>query len=142
MSIAIIGTAEAPTLRDPSPPAIAPKDKVSGLPKKMTFGAWMLPMFGVLARMRFLRGTAFDFFGRTYERKMERQLIETYEATVTDLAENLNSYNYSIALQIAQLPEKIRGYGHVKEESVELANEKLTELLSRFKNVIPLKEIA
>jgi indolepyruvate ferredoxin oxidoreductase len=84
-----------------SPPAIAPQDKVTGLPRKMTFGSWMMPVFGLLARLKFLRGTAFDPFGRTDERKMERQLIADYENTVAELLETLTEDNHDLAVKIA-----------------------------------------
>jgi len=116
-----------------SPPAIAPKDKVTGLPKKMQFGAWMLPAFGLLAKMRFVRGTAFDLFGRTAERKMERQLIVDYENTVGELLGSLNSDNHALAIQIASIPEQIRGYGYVKEEHLEKAKACEADLLNTWR---------
>ena len=116
-----------------SPPAIAPKDKVTGLPKKMTFGAWMMPAFGLLAKFKFLRGTAFDFFGRSEERKMERQLIVDYENTIGELLESLNNDNHALAIQIASVPEQIRGYGYVKEEHVEKAKACEADLLAAWR---------
>ncbi|MFK7885246.1 MAG: indolepyruvate ferredoxin oxidoreductase family protein [Gammaproteobacteria bacterium] len=115
-----------------SPPAIAPKDKVTGLPRKMTFGAWIMPAFGLLAKMRFLRGTALDFFGRTDERKMERQLIVNYEKTIGMLLETLSNDNHALAIQIASIPEHIRGYGHVKEQHVEQAKRTEAQLLTTW----------
>ncbi|MFK8030141.1 MAG: indolepyruvate ferredoxin oxidoreductase family protein [Gammaproteobacteria bacterium] len=120
-----------------SPPAIAPKDKVTGLPKKMTFGAWMMPAFGLLAKLKFLRGTAFDFFGRTDERKMERQLIVDYEKTIAEVLETLSNDNHALAVEIASIPEQIRGYGHVKEEHVEKAKDIETKLLAAWRNNDP-----
>jgi indolepyruvate ferredoxin oxidoreductase len=116
-----------------SPPAIAPKDKVTGLPKKMTFGAWMMPAFGLLAKFKFLRGTAFDFFGRTDERKMERQLIVDYENTISELLKSLDNDNHSLAVQIASVPEQIRGYGHIKEEHVAAAKLCEADLMSAWR---------
>ena len=116
-----------------SPPAIAPKDKVTGLPKKMQFGSWMLPAFGVLAKLRFLRGTMFDLFGRTEERRMERQLIVDYEDTIAELIKNLNNDNHTLAVQIASIPEQIRGYGYVKMEHVENAKTCEGELLEAWR---------
>jgi indolepyruvate ferredoxin oxidoreductase len=117
-----------------SPPAIAPKDKVTGLPKKMTFGAWMMPAFGVLAKLKFLRGTAFDFFGRTDERMMERQLIVDYESTMGELMNSLSNDNHALAIQIASVPEKIRGYGHIKLEHVESAKACEAQLLAKWRD--------
>ena len=117
-----------------SPPAIAPKDKVTGLPRKMTFGSWMMPVFGLLARLKFLRGTAFDPFGRTDERKMERQLIADYENTVAELLETLTEDNHDLAVKIASIPEQIRGYGHVKEEHIEKARTCEEDLLGAWRS--------
>ncbi len=116
-----------------SPPAIAPKDKVTGLPRKMTFGPWMMPVFGLLAKLKFLRGTAFDVFGRTAERRMERQLIADYENTMGELIGELSNDNHSLAVQIASIPEQIRGYGHVKEEHVAKARACEAELLAAWR---------
>jgi len=125
-----------------SPPAIAPKDKVTGLPRKMTFGAWMMPAFGLLAKFKFLRGTAFDLFGRTDERKMERQLIIDYEETIGELLKTLNNDNHALAVQIASIPEQIRGYGYVKEEHVEKAKDCEKDLLSAWRDKSPSREVA
>jgi indolepyruvate ferredoxin oxidoreductase len=125
-----------------SPPAIAPKDKVTGLPRKMTFGAWMMPVFGLLARLKFLRGTAFDPFGRTDERKMERRLIIDYENTVAELLEALSAGNHALAVKIASIPEQIRGYGHVKDEHIEKARNCEKDLLDVWRSATNAKEAA
>jgi indolepyruvate ferredoxin oxidoreductase len=101
-----------------SPPLIAPKDKANGKPRKMTFGPWMLAAFGVLAKLKGLRGTAWDVFGRSHERAMERRLRDEYEVKARRLADELSPANYELALAIAEMPDRIRGYGHVKEKSV------------------------
>lgn len=117
-----------------SPPAIAPIDKSSGRPRKMRFGAWMLPVFGLLAKLRFLRGTPLDPFGRTRERKMERALIREYEELVDEVLDGLSHDNHPLAVEIASLPEHIRGYGYIKEESVENYRRSLAELLRCWRN--------
>jgi len=122
-----------------SPPAIAPQDKVTGQPKKMQFGAWMLPAFRVLAKMKFLRGSAFDPFGRTAERKMERQLIVDYENTIAELLRSLSGDNHALAVQIASIPEQIRGYGYVKEEHLEKAKACELDLLHAWRSSIESK---
>jgi len=99
----------------------------------MTFGAWMMPTFGLLAKLKFLRGTAFDVFGRTAERKMERQLIVDYEKTMAELLKKLSNDNHALAVEIASIPEQIRGYGYVKEEHVEKAKANEAELLSAWR---------
>ena len=117
-----------------SPPAIAPKDKVTGLPKKMRFGAWMTPVFGLLAKLRFLRGTPFDPFGRSQERRTERQLIVDYENTIAELLADLDNGNHALAVQIASIPEQIRGYGYVKDRHIEGAKACEGELLESWRS--------
>ena len=104
-----------------SPPLIAPKGK-DGKPKKIAFGGWMLSTaFPIMARMKGLRGTALDVFGKTEERRMERGLITSYEASLDRLVAELTPENLPLALRIADVPDAIRGYGHVKDASVETA---------------------
>ena len=73
-----------------APPLLARKDKVTGLPKKMTFGPWMLPAFRLLAKFKCLRGTAFDIFGYSEERRTERKLIADYEALLAEIMGKLS----------------------------------------------------
>jgi indolepyruvate ferredoxin oxidoreductase len=101
-----------------APPLLTKKDPHTGLPAKRTFGAWMLPVLRALASLRGLRGTPLDPFGRTAERRAERALIEDYEATVRELAHGLTPENYGAAVAVAEVPEHIRGYGHVKETAL------------------------
>ncbi len=115
-----------------APPLLAKPDARTGEPGKMQFGGWMLGMFGILARLKFLRGTALDIFGRTEERRMERALIGEYEATVRALLQGLTRDNLALAVEIASLPETIRGYGYIKAKSVEAARRKQDELLARY----------
>jgi indolepyruvate ferredoxin oxidoreductase len=116
-----------------APPLLAKPDPRTGEPAKMTFGPWMMGLFGLLAKLKGLRGTAFDIFGRTEERRMERALIEEYEQTVGTLLAGLTRDNHALALEIASLPETIRGYGHLKAKSAEAARKKLAELLARYR---------
>jgi indolepyruvate ferredoxin oxidoreductase len=115
-----------------APPLLARRDPLTGEPRKMRFGPWMLRAFGLLARLKFLRGTAFDPFGRTQERRMERALIAEYERTVETLLEGLTPANHALAVEIASLPESIRGFGHIKAKSVEAARGKQAGLLQRY----------
>src|SRR5690349_3750432 len=96
-----------------APPLIASRDSVTGELRKMRFGAWMLPVFRVLQSLRGLRGTAFDVFGYTEERRMERSLITDYETDIERLLTTLSPANHSLAVQIASIPEEIRGFGHI-----------------------------
>ena len=82
--------------------------------------------------MKGLRGGAFDIFGRTEERRMERRLIEEYFSDMETVVKALPEADYAIAIALAALPEKIRGYGHVKEASVRGASTKRADLLSRL----------
>jgi indolepyruvate ferredoxin oxidoreductase len=88
--------------------------------------------FAVLARFKGLRGTAFDPFGRTHERRMERQLIADYEALLTTLISRLNPANHALAVGLASIPEKIRGFGHVKERHLSAAKAEEAALMARF----------
>ena len=84
----------------------------------------MLRLLGVLARFRGLRGTPFDPFGYSADRRLERQLIRAYEARVEELLGKISAENHSLALAIASIPDGIRGFGHVKRAHVEAAREK------------------
>ena len=116
-----------------SPPAVAPRDKVTGVARKMEFGGWMLPLLRLLARLRFLRGTPFDPFGRTAERKLERQLIVDFETTVAELLGGLSDDNLALAVSIASTPDRIRGFGHIKMTSIEAARACAADLLAQWR---------
>ncbi len=116
-----------------APPLLARPDPVTGKPRKMRFGPWMMTAFGMLAKLRGLRGTAFDVFGRTEERRMERALIGEYEQLVDELLGRLGADNHGVAVELASLPEEIRGYGHVKVQHLEKARAKQGDLLARFR---------
>jgi len=115
-----------------APPLLARKDPITGEPRKMRFGGWVLNLFGILSRLKGLRGTAFDIFGYTDERRTERALIGEYEQSVEILLRGLTRDNHALAVQIASLPEEIRGYGHIKMKSVVTARQKRDKLLARF----------
>jgi indolepyruvate ferredoxin oxidoreductase len=101
-------------------------------PRKVRLGAWMLPAMRWLARGKVLRGTVFDVFGRTAERRMEREQIVQYEARVAELLEALNPDNCALATQIAAIPLSMRGYGHVKVANIAVARAREAELLHRL----------
>ena len=104
-----------------APPLLARRDPATGEPKKRAFGPWMRHVFKLLARLRPLRGTALDIFGYTQERRMERRLIADYEALLRELSASLSPDNHALAVEIASLPAKIRGFGHIKARNVESA---------------------
>ncbi|MBS0320142.1 MAG: indolepyruvate ferredoxin oxidoreductase family protein [Proteobacteria bacterium] len=116
-----------------APPTTNKVDPKTGAARKSTYGPWMMTGFRILAKMRGLRGTALDFFGRTDERKMERQLLADYEARLDELLPALTPANLPLAVEIAGIPEHIRGYGHVKERFVEQAKMKEAALLQQFR---------
>jgi indolepyruvate ferredoxin oxidoreductase len=107
-------------------------DKVTGRVAKATFGPWMRPLLAFLARGKRLRGTRFDPFGYLPERRMERRLIAEYEETVTHLLSHLTPETHPLAVQIAALPEHIRGFGVIKRTSVEKVAASRRRLLERF----------
>jgi len=115
-----------------APPLLARRDPTSGELQKREYGAWMLPVLKVLARFKFLRGSLLDPFGHTAERRMERRLIADYERTVDTLLAGLDHDNHALALEIANLPQQMRGYGHVKEANVALVEARKAELLARY----------
>jgi indolepyruvate ferredoxin oxidoreductase len=117
-----------------APPLMAERDPATGQLKKSEYGAWMLPMFRLLASLRKLRGTRLDIFGYTEERRMERRLIGEYEATVQKVLATLGQDNHAMAVQIASLPESMRGFGHVKEKNVKAAKERERTLLAAYTN--------
>ncbi|EZH80676.1 indolepyruvate ferredoxin oxidoreductase [Ectopseudomonas composti] len=115
-----------------APSWLSKPDAVTGQPRKRSFGPWMLKAFGVLARFKFLRGSALDPFGHSAERRLERELIEEYEANVAYLLGELNAGNYRTAVALAEIPEQIRGYGHVKEAALTKAREQASQLKARL----------
>jgi indolepyruvate ferredoxin oxidoreductase len=117
-----------------APPLLARKDKATGLPRKMSFGPWMLKAFGVLAKLKGLRGTPFDIFGYTHERRTERQLIRDYEALLEEIITKLTPQSHAVAVGLADIPKKIRGFGHIKARNLEIARKEEAELLARFRS--------
>jgi len=115
-----------------SPPLWARRDPATGEPRKHAFGGWMLGAFRMLATLRRLRGTPFDVFGRSEERRSERAQIVRYEALLERIAANLSTANAPLALDIARLPADIRGFGHVKARSAAIVEAKLAALLTEF----------
>ena len=114
-----------------APPLLA-KPGSDGRVKKIEMGSWTFKALKWMARFKGLRGTALDIFGRTDERRMERQLIKDYEALVDELLAHLSADKLDLAVQLARLPEKIRGYGHVKLANVATVRAQWQDLLDRF----------
>jgi indolepyruvate ferredoxin oxidoreductase len=116
-----------------APPIMAARDPQTGHLVKRGYGPWMMRAFGLLAGFKFLRGSPFDPFGRTAERKMERRLIVEYEGVLGTLMAGLDHQNHALAVQIAELPEHIRGYGHVKERHLEEVKRQEADLIATFR---------
>jgi indolepyruvate ferredoxin oxidoreductase len=116
-----------------APPLLAKKDPATGEARKMRFGPWMMKAFGVLAALRFLRGTRFDIFGYSAERREERALIADYEALCAELIAGLTPANHETAVALASLPEKIRGYGHVKTRHLAAVRPEWRRLLDAWR---------
>lgn len=113
-----------------APPLFAPRDRATGLPRKMKLGRWTFTAFKLLAAMKGLRGTWADVFGRTEERAMERALRDAYEADMRALADGLaaGADAHDLAVRLAEIPDMIRGFGHVKQAAVAKAAEERVRL--------------
>ena len=120
-----------------APPLVAKKNARGEL-QKQQFGPWMLTVFKVLARFKGLRGTALDLLGRTGERRTERALIAEYRATLDEVLVGLTGADrasrYAVALEIARIPEQIRGFGHVKERNLQAARQNWAALVAQFRH--------
>ena len=125
-----------------APPLFARRDPATGEPRKARYGPWMMRVFAVLARFKGLRGTMLDPFGYTQERRRERGLIEQYEQVVSSLLGELDHTNHAIAVEIASLPDRVRGFGHVKARSIEEAERREAELLGRFSTAVESPDAA
>ena len=116
-----------------APPLLARRDPVTGLPRKRHFGPWLGVVFALLAPLRFLRGTVFDPFGHTAERRLERALAREYEGLVEEILTGLAPERLELALELARFPEEIRGYGHVKMHSLERVRPRLTQARQQWR---------
>jgi indolepyruvate ferredoxin oxidoreductase len=114
-----------------APPLLA-RPKNGQPPRKIAVGPWLLPAMKWLAKGKALRGSWLDLFGRTDERRMERALIVQFERRIDELLAGLSAQRLSVAVQIAALPQSMRGYGHVKIANVALARVREAELLHRY----------
>jgi indolepyruvate ferredoxin oxidoreductase len=116
-----------------APPLTARKD-ANGQLQKSSFGPWMLHAFRLLARLKGLRGTPLDVFGRTDERRMERALIGEYRAAIDELLPTLSAANLALAVTIARVPEDIRGYSHVKDRHLAAVRPKWDALMMQWRD--------
>ncbi|HWL30212.1 MAG TPA: indolepyruvate ferredoxin oxidoreductase family protein, partial [Burkholderiaceae bacterium] len=111
-----------------APPLFARRDPATGVPRKITFGPATEKIFRLLARGKFLRGTWLDVFSYSSERKMERRLMREYRAAVLAMLDTLNKDNFDIALELAGLPQMVKGFGHIKEANVRAYRSKFAQL--------------
>ena len=115
-----------------APPLLSRPDPRTGRIAKRSYSQRMLWIFRILARLRGLRGTRWDPFGYTEDRKLERTLIAEYERDIARLIGELTPARLSIAVEIASLPEHIRGYGHIKREAADKAARRREELWAQW----------
>jgi indolepyruvate ferredoxin oxidoreductase len=111
--------------------------RILGMRNKISLGPWFRPAFRSLVAMRRLRGTAFDPFGRTEVRRVERALVAEYRDVITRLADGLSLDNHARAVEIAGLPDMVRGYEEIKLRNVRAYRERMAELLTEFTAVVP-----
>ena len=116
-----------------APPLFSQRDAKTGYPIKKAYGAWIMPIFRLLASMKGLRGTVWDVFGWTEERKRERCLINEYFDLLSEVAANLDRDNHGAAVELASLPENIRGFGHVKDRHIEAVKAREVQALNAFR---------
>ncbi len=124
-----------------APPLLAKKNDQGEL-QKQQFGPWMLTGFKLLAKLKGLRGTPLDVFGRTEERKEERALIAEYRASIEEVLAGLSLENHATAVDIARIPELIKGYGHVKARHLATARPQWTALMQAFRQPAKVREVA
>ena len=116
-----------------APPWLAKRNPHTGLPEKRRLPEWTLGAFGLLARLKWLRGSPLDPFGRSGERRTERALITEYREAIESLLPHVGRENYDRAVAIASLPESVRGFGHVKMAAVGPYQQELEDLVRRFR---------
>jgi indolepyruvate ferredoxin oxidoreductase len=120
-----------------APPLLARPDPATGEPRKISFGPWLMSAFKLLAHLKFVRGTAFDIFGYSDERKTERKLLADYEAMLDEVLAKLTPANHPLAVGLAAIPEKIRGFGPVKARHLVAAKADEAALLEQFRSGLP-----
>ena len=123
-----------------APPLLSRPGRDGSAPRKMTFGGWMWTAFKVLSKGKVLRGTALDPFGYAHERRVERELARDYAATINALLEQLGPGTVELIEKVALLPQRIRGYGHVKLRNLRSVKRQEADLLRQLGVAIPMGE--
>ena len=113
-----------------APPLLAPTDQRTGQPRKMAFGPWILRVFRMLSRLRGLREGPFDIFGRNAERRLERELRNAYLDVIAHLNQTLSAETLTHAIEVAESPTRVRGYGHIKHPRAQALLEQLHALVA------------
>jgi indolepyruvate ferredoxin oxidoreductase len=124
-----------------APPLLARRDPVTGYLRKSSYGPWILPFFKILSRLKFLRGGPLDIFGHTAERRGERKLIDHYLALLEQLARHLRPDNHDAAVALAKAYMDIRGYGHIKEQTIHKVMQMHESLLQNFMASAPARTV-
>ena len=117
-----------------APPLVSRIDPATGRPRKRVFGGYMMPVFKMLARFKFLRGSVLDPFGLAEERRAERQLIVDYNALLDEITADLTVNRFELARELLRIPEDIRGFGPIKREAMARASTCRAELLRRWRS--------
>jgi indolepyruvate ferredoxin oxidoreductase len=120
-----------------APPLWARRDKITGVPRKQEYGPRTLPLLKFLARLKFLRGTPLDPFAYSEDRKLDHALLARYERVLDEVLAKLTAENHPVAVELAALPEAIRGYGHIRRRHATHAAEREEELLAQFRGGDP-----
>jgi indolepyruvate ferredoxin oxidoreductase len=115
-----------------SPPLFARRDPATGRPKKYELGPWVLPILRVLAKLKWLRGTKLDPFALSADRRLERELLARYESLLDRVADEIDDLRFDLGLELAKLPEQVRGYGPIKAEAAERARQREQSLWQQW----------
>ncbi len=125
-----------------APPLFARRDPYTGQMLKSTYGPWVFRLFRLLAKLKGVRGTVFDIFGYAAERRAERRLATAYEATIAELLLRLDAENRALAVEIASLPDRVRGFGHIKDKAMREAKVREAELMAAIRADEPIPTAA
>ena len=124
-----------------APPVISKADPKTGKVAKREFGMWMMYLFRLLAKLKWARGSRLDIFALTTERRLEREDLVRYEVDLKEICAGMNTHNYGTAVELAKLPEKLRGYGHIKARNREALLLRRNQLLNDFRGNVQFVEI-
>ena len=124
-----------------APPLLSKVNAETGKVTKREFGMWVMYLFRLLAKLKWMRGTRLDLFALTKERRLEREDLARFETDLEEICAGLSADNYRTAVELAKLPEKLRGYGHIKARNREALLRQRTQLLNEFRGEVQFVEI-